>query len=320
MFLIGLLGLAAVGTAALAIGDVLIETDTTSDEPDDTPEDEPEQGDFLDMDDALAEPEGEAIVTATEDPEEPMSEDEPVEDETIIGGDGSDHLRGGGGNDVIEGAAGQDILHGEAGDDLVAGGDGDDMLFGNGGDDILTGGDGNDELTGGEGDDTLSGGDGDDVVQAGYGNDVLSGGEGQDTLFGGDGDDIIIGTEDSAVAAQDFLNGGAGDDTIVAGAGDVVTGGEGADSILLDNSGEDEDDPEDVTVMGFQPGEDKLLIAWDDQAPPEIRIETDADKPSLTRVFVNDQDVAHLFGAEGITVDDIQLIAEAELARFSALG
>ena len=110
-----------------------------------------------------------------------------------------------------------------------------------------------------------------------------------------------------------FLNGGAGDDTIVAGGGDVVTGGQGADDIVLSPG------DEDVTVMGFQPGEDKLLVTWEDEANPEIEVEPDAENANLTRVMINGQEVAQVYGADGMTVADIQLITEAQLAQYGQM-
>ena len=191
-------------------------------------------------------------------------------------------------------------MHGDAGDDDLAGGAGDDTLSGQDGADQLDGGEGADTLYGGMGDDHLSGGTGNDALQGGYGDDVLSGGAGKDALFGGDGNDTLFGADDDGHNAVDFLNGGAGDDTLVAGGGDVVTGGEGADEFVLGTR------DDEVTVMDFQPGQDKLLITWEDQESPEVTIETDAENENLTRVSVDGHEVAHLFGAEGITADDVQ--------------
>ncbi|MCX8955361.1 calcium-binding protein, partial [Ruegeria sp. NA] len=142
--------------------------------------------------------------------------------------------------------------------------------------------------------------------------DVLNGGEGEDTVFGGDGDDFVFGIEEGA-AERDFLNGGAGDDTILAGGKDVVTGGDGADDIVL-NPGDDQ-----VTVMGFQPGEDKLLVTWEDETDPAIEVEADAENANLTRVFIDGQEVAQVYGAEGMTAADIQLITEAQLAQYGQM-
>ena len=60
--------------------------------------------------------------------------------------------------------------------------------------------------------------------------------------------------------------------------------GQGADDIVLSPG------DEDVTVMGFQPGEDKLLVTWEDEADPEIEVEPDAENANLTRVMINGQE------------------------------
>ena len=174
---------------------------------------------------------------------------------------------------------------------------------------------GADALYGGQGDDRLAGGTGDDALHGGYGNDTLSGGEGEDVLFGGDGNDLLFGGEDSNTPSTDFLNGGTGDDTILAQGGDVANGGQGADQIILDTEGDDEE----VTVMGFQPGEDKLLITWDASDDPDIQIQQDEENTNLTRVVIDGQEVAHLYGADGMTSDDIRLITEAQLAQYGQM-
>ena len=89
---------------------------------------------------------------------------------------------------------------------------------------------------------------------------------------------------------------------------------QGADDIIADTENSE------VTVMGFQPGEDRLLITWEDQDPPEIDIEQDPENENLTRVSLNGHEVAHLFGADGLTVDDIHLLTEAELAEYLPAG
>lgn len=180
--------------------------------------------------------------------------------------------------------------------------------------DVLTGQDGDDQINGYGADDAIDGGAGNDVLLAGDGADTVSGGAGEDVLFGGDGDDILTGEEEDD--AVDFLNGGAGEDTILADSGDIVTGGDGADEIIVTPEAEDEA----VTVMDFQPGQDKLFVSWDGAEDPDIQIETDAENENLTHVLIDGQDVAQLLGAEGLTADDIQLISEIDLAQLVALG
>lgn len=237
-------------------------------------------------------------------------------DDTVEGGDGDDVLFGDQGADRLTGGAGDDTLHGQDDDDTLDGGTGDDRLFGHYGDDRLTGGSGADKLYGGQGDDGLVGDAGEDSLQGGDGDDHLSGGAGEDALFGGDGDDTLDGSDGEDTPDTDFLNGGAGDDTILAGPGDIATGGAGSDTFIFDGA---PDGPE-VTVMDFAHGQDKLLVSWDQPEAPEISIEQDADNPDMTQVLVNGQLVAQLLDAEGLTLDDIELVSTLTNSQSTATG
>ncbi|WP_170571565.1 calcium-binding protein [Ruegeria atlantica] len=341
MFLIGVLSLAAVGGAAYAISDAFITEDDSKD--DDNIEHQPDEiseGEFLEIDEDQSAPkdttepkepstgtilsdfEGDLVITGTDQNDVLTGQDRNDQingygaDDAIDGGAGHDVLHGGKGADTIAGGEGNDTLHGEHGDDLLLGGKGDDALYGHFGADQMDGGEGADTLYGGQDDDILAGGAGDDALHGGFGDDVLNGGTGEDVLFGGDGDDILNGQDGDGEQAPDFLNGGAGEDTILADSGDIVTGGDDADDIII--TPEPEDEP--ITVIDFQPGQDKLFIPWDGPEDPDIQIEQDADIENLTHVQINGHDVAQLLGAEEMTADDIQLITEAELARLSALG
>ncbi|WP_282119563.1 calcium-binding protein [Ruegeria atlantica] len=335
MFLFGLLGLAAMGGAAYAMGGI-IEADDDAEE-DEIIEDEPQEvsdGRYLEIGeniDEVEEPstgttvsefEGDLVVAGDDDTNILTGQDGDDQingyggDDTVLGGMGDDTLHGGDGVDTIQGGEGDDVLHGEGNDDVLSGDDGDDKLFGHFGDDRLDGGDGDDDLYGGQDNDTLTGGAGADALHGGYGDDELAGGAGEDVLFGGDGDDVLTGEDGENEDSVDFLNGGAGDDIIAAHSGDIVTGGEGADSIHLNP----EDDDDAVKVMDFEPGQDKLLISWEGEEDPEINIETDTENENLTRVMVDGQDVAQLLGAKGLTLDDIQLINGQELSQLNALS
>lgn len=70
--------------------------------------------------------------------------EEPVNNDTVVGGLLTDIIRGGLGNDLLFGQAGDDVLEGEEGNDILLGGDGDDVLRGGAGADKLTGGAGDD--------------------------------------------------------------------------------------------------------------------------------------------------------------------------------
>ncbi len=342
MFLIGLFSMAAMGGAAYAISDVLVPEDKGHDEDEDdhieeTVEGDLSEGNLLDPDENVEEPsapeethtgevlsehEGHLVIAGDEDADVLTGQDGNDQingyggDDKIDGGAGNDVLYGGDGEDVLIGNLGNDVLHGEYGDDTLDGMSGNDDLYGHFGADDLDGGDGNDRLFGGQDNDTLSGGDGDDALQGGDGDDYLVGGAGEDALFGGDGDDILSGEDGPDEAERDFLNGGAGDDIILAEDGDVITGGEGEDEIVVQSDPEQEA----ATIMDFQIGHDKLLITWDSPEDPELTIEQDNENNNLTHVRVNGEDVAQLYGAEGLTTEDIQFVTEAQLEQYAFFG
>ena len=62
------------------------------------------------------------------------------------------------------------------------------------------------------------------------------------------------------------------------------------------------------------------MISWEGEEEPDIQLETDTENENLTRVLVDGQNVAQLLGAEGLTVDDIQLINGQDLSQLGALG
>ncbi|MEX0365373.1 MAG: calcium-binding protein [Ruegeria sp.] len=242
-------------------------------------------------------------------------------DDTVQGADGNDILQGGEGDDLVQGGEGDDVLHGDDGDDQLQGDTGADSLFGHFGNDHMQGGEGDDELYGGQNDDQLEGGEGDDALHGGHGEDALDGGEGEDTLFGGFGNDVLNGIESASdeTPTKDYLNGGQGEDTILAGRNDIVTSGTDADDIVLGDIGEDGDA---VSVMDFEPGEDRLLVTWDlDALPdPDVEIQKDPEVANLTRVLIEGHEVAQLYSTDVVTSDDIQLIKEADLPSFQATG
>ncbi|MEL7072235.1 MAG: FG-GAP-like repeat-containing protein [Cyanobacteria bacterium J06581_3] len=103
--------------------------------------------------------------------------------------------------------------------EVVVGSDGDDMIYGDAADNKFYGGKGDDELVGGEGNDQLIGNEGSDTLQGDEGNDVLIGGEGSDIMQGGAGDDAIV---------------------LDAGEHDVIDGGDGWDTLLVKDFGQQE--------------------------------------------------------------------------------
>ncbi|MDU9003049.1 calcium-binding protein [Sedimentitalea todarodis] len=240
-------------------------------------------------------------------------------DDAIHGGAGNDTLHGATGDDALFGGDGNDTLHGEDGQDMLSGDSGADMLFGHGGADLMLGGDGEDTLQGGDGADSLRGGDGDDALHGGLGDDTLVGGQGQDTLFGGFGDDLLVGSEadqdDDEI--KDYLNGGQGDDLLVAGRGDVMTGGDGADQFVLDagetGNRDDASDPGSIRLMDFDAEEDQLLVMSDlEQNPaPQIEVIADEDTPGLSHILIDGNEVASVMGGATLTAEDIVVMDHA---------
>lgn len=210
-------------------------------------------------------------------------------DDEMTGGEGNDALRGGDGDDTLRGDAGADTLDGDDGADALFGGDANDEIFGHNANDALYGGEGNDALHGAEGDDTLYGDDGDDTLQGGLGNDTLVGGAGNDAVFGGWGNDVLSGLMRDAANTDtddsDFLNGGGGDDSIIAGSGDIVSGGDGADEIVL---GDWLASGEAAQIMDFEENDDSLVLVWDDSDDDgaEPEITVESDPNDLTQSLV----------------------------------
>lgn len=113
---------------------------------------------------------------------------QPIDNDTVFGGNG---------NDTIDGGFGDDVLNGEAGADSILGGLGDDTVDGGPEADVIDGGDGNDSLLGGAGNDTLSGGSG---------SDQLFGEAGSDRFTGLTAGDVVTGGEDAGNADTDVLD------------------------------------------------------------------------------------------------------------------
>lgn len=297
LFIAGLMGLFAVGTAAMIDFD-----------------DDDEESEEATAEDGDRKVTGLDALTSSETAGSFEGQSGTSADDDILSRDGTDWIAAYGGDDVVTGNDGQEAINGYEGDDTINGGAGDDILIGADGDDALSGDAGNDRLTGGEGDDSLSGGDsrdtligsggndtlaggtGNDALSGGLGNDHLSGGAGTDTLFGGFGDDTIDGVRDEANTPEtDFLNGGDGDDTIIAGQGDIVTSGEGSDVVSLSSDGEA---APAVEIMDFDPAQDRLVLYWDSATlgAPTLSFEVDTTGDGV--LLANGLIIAHLGEAE----------------------
>lgn len=208
---------------------------------------------------------------------------EPLEVDTLIGGEGSDVflLRNHGdqfaplspsvsqfgtpNSDSLEGSDGNDVILARGGNDTILGFGEDDFLDGQGGDDLILGGQGNDILIGNPGDDTLFGEKGSDVLYGGPGGDILYGNEENDTIYGDQDDDTIYGGQgnDSLVAGtgSDLLLGDKGDDTLMGISGRVPG------YTLIDDFDIDEDI---IQLTGFR--ETFRLEPSPEQLPPGTAI------------------------------------------------
>ncbi|RPE66987.1 hemolysin type calcium-binding protein [Pacificibacter maritimus] len=155
-------------------------------------------------------------------------------DDVIYGNGGDDTINAGSGNDVISGGEGNDTIDGQAGNDTISGDAGDDTIYGGAGNDVIGGGEGNDIIFGGAGNDTIYGG---------AGNDIITGGDGADIVYGGDGNDVWLsdGETSTSSSASDEVYLEGGDDYaqigyFTVGTPDILDGGEGNDTVALDNA------------------------------------------------------------------------------------
>lgn len=114
-------------------------------------------------------------------------------DDSLEGSDGNDVILARGENDTILGFGEDDFLDGQGGDDLIFGGQGNDILIGNPGNDTLFGERGSDVLYGGPGIDILYGNEENDTIYGDQDNDTIYGGQGNDSLVGGTGSDLLFG-------------------------------------------------------------------------------------------------------------------------------
>lgn len=155
------------------------------------------------------------------------------------------------GSVTLDGLAGDDTFYGSPNNDSLIGGDGTDLVIASGGSFVLndavlqgsgganTGTDGLSaielaSLAGTAGSDTLNaaGFTGNTTLNGFGGNDLIIGGDGADIILGGNGNDTIDGR-----GGNDSLLGEAGDDSIIGGlGGDTLIGGPGFDTFMaVDN-------------------------------------------------------------------------------------
>lgn len=165
-----------------------------------------------------------------------------LDNDSLIGGDGSDTVYGGEGLDTLLGGLGDDRLYGGVGSDSIDAGDGNDLVYGEDGNDNIQFGNGGDTVFGGAGNDIIDdltasaavganliyGGDGNDLMWSGNDADTLYGDAGSDTMSGEVGNDLLYGGLDG-----DQLFGGSDLDTLYGDTGnDTLTGDSGADRLF----------------------------------------------------------------------------------------
>lgn len=217
-------------------------------------------------------------------------------DDDLTGTEGADYINGGAGDDSATGDTGDDQMYGDDGDDHLSGDDGDDLLHGDMADDTLLGGTGDDTLHGGSGADLMIGGDGNDQLAGGYDDDELIGGEGEDNLQGSDGNDVLDGVTGESIATRDYLNGSEGNDHLIGNNGDVMSGGEDADRFEISSG--------TVSIMDYT--DEDLLVLNYQGVEPVLTTETTANGITL---LADGEPVASLFGLTSFDISNVQLVA-----------
>jgi serralysin len=174
--------------------------------------------------------------------------------DTLIGGDGANHLFGLDGNDVLNGGGGTDNLDGGSGDDILKGGGGADVIAGGAGIDTAdysaaVSSDGLSgvvvDLTTGRGQQGEADGDTFSSIENVTGtpfSDLINGDAGVNWLRGGDGVDLLNGQAGNDTldggASDDLLDGGAGVDTMIGGAGDDIYRVDNAADVVIEDAGQ----------------------------------------------------------------------------------
>ncbi len=125
------------------------------------------------------------------------------------------YFQGGNNNNTLIGGSGSDTLVGGNGDNLIAATTGNDLIVGGQGVNTLIGGSGNDSIYGGPGDDVIYGGSGVYYIAAGDGTDTIYGGAGHapettkgvltyPVIEGGDGHDLIINSSSATAQTNNY--------------------------------------------------------------------------------------------------------------------
>ncbi|WP_370222877.1 calcium-binding protein [Pararhodobacter marinus] len=278
----------------------------------------------------------------------------------LHGGNGNDVLESRLGNNTLFGDDGNDtLIASTSGTTIGDAGDGDDLLIWDEGEATLNGGAGDDifrlnnVFSEGQRSGMLEGGEGDDTLEmwgTWYGTEISVSADNVGTISGPEGEvrfsgieRIVLGQgvtrfdasesdagvwveaayEDESGSDTDLI-GSRGDDTLVqAYGGGSITGGEGADTFVVNNSHTFDGNgmlvhPQATVITDFVPGEDRLdlTVSYPDSNytdpdnppidPPEISIVEDPETGTST-IMVNDSPAVVLEGVSGLTLDDINL-------------
>ncbi|MGB0426306.1 MAG: hypothetical protein ACPGD4_05385, partial [Paracoccaceae bacterium] len=113
--------------------------------------------------------------------------------------------------------------------------------------------------------------------------ELLSVGTGHDTLMGGAGDDVLIDTD----LERDYLNGGEGDDSIHSYGADVMTGGDGADTFVYTDVGD-----EPIEITDFDPTVDTMAIQFHENDVRDISVHPVSE--DVYEIRLGDQLAAHV--------------------------
>ena len=101
--------------------------------------------------------------------------------------------------------------------------------------------------------------------------------------MGGAGDDVLADTD----LERDYLNGGSGDDIIQSYGADMMTGGEGADTFVYTDVGD-----EPIEISDYDPSVDTLAIQFLEEDVREISVHQVSD--DVYEVRLEDQVAAYV--------------------------
>ena len=141
-------------------------------------------------------------------------------------------------------------------------------------------------------------------------------------MFGGWDDDVISGLMLAGEGGDDddldYLNGGDGDDRLEIGARDVASGGAGSDQFVLGSWIRDD---QGATLMDFDPGQDQMLIVYDDSDgadAPEVALRSSAERSGLTEVVLDGDVIAVMPEADAPALEAIVVLGESAAALAGA--